>query len=93
VDKTPATTQPNVHDETLIDWFLSLDPGERLAELESRLAFFASVRRDDHLQLRSNTRAPRVLPLRALIDEKKALGREKDLAVVNLLETVLRRSQ
>jgi precorrin-2 methylase len=35
----------------------------------------------------------RVLPLRALIDEKKALGREKDLAVVKLLEAVLSRSQ
>jgi hypothetical protein len=43
VDKTPATTQPNVHDETLIDWFLSLDPSQRLAELESRLALFASA--------------------------------------------------
>jgi hypothetical protein len=35
------------HDETLLDWFLSLDPGQRLAELESRLIFFNSVRWND----------------------------------------------
>jgi hypothetical protein len=35
----------------------------------------------------------KVLPLAALIEEKKALGREKDLAVVRLLESVLRRSR
>jgi hypothetical protein len=34
-------------DETLLDWFLALDPAQRLAELESRLAFFNSARRDD----------------------------------------------
>jgi hypothetical protein len=35
----PAAEQlGKVHDETLIDWFLSLDPGERLAELDSRPA-------------------------------------------------------
>jgi hypothetical protein len=33
----------------------------------------------------------RVLPLEDLIAEKKALGRDKDLAVVGLLEAVLRR--
>jgi hypothetical protein len=27
-------------DKTLIDWFLSLSPEQRLAELESRIAFF-----------------------------------------------------
>jgi len=35
--RAPSDT---IHDETLIDWFLSLEPIERLAELESRLAFF-----------------------------------------------------
>jgi hypothetical protein len=35
----------------------------------------------------------RVLGIEALIDEKKALGRDKDLAVVRLLEAVLRRSR
>jgi len=34
------------HDEKPIDWFLSLQPEERLAELESRLSFFQSARRD-----------------------------------------------
>lgn len=33
----------------------------------------------------------RVLGIEALIEEKKALGRDKDLAVVRLLEAVLRR--
>jgi hypothetical protein len=35
--------------------------------------------------------AIRVLPLEALLEEKKALGRDKDLAVVKLLESVLKR--
>ncbi|HET8697858.1 MAG TPA: hypothetical protein VFO94_10255 [Gammaproteobacteria bacterium] len=34
------------HDETLIDWSLSLSPAERLAELESRIAFFYAARGD-----------------------------------------------
>jgi hypothetical protein len=33
----------------------------------------------------------KVLPIEALISEKKALGRDKDLAVVRLLEAVLER--
>jgi hypothetical protein len=33
-------------DETLLDWFLSLHPGQRLDELESRLNFFNSVKRN-----------------------------------------------
>jgi hypothetical protein len=37
--------------------------------------------------------AIKVLPLKALIEEKKALGRDKDLAVVRLLEAVLARQQ
>lgn len=35
----------------------------------------------------------RVLGLEALIEEKKTLGRDKDLAVVRLLEAVLRRQR
>lgn len=35
----------------------------------------------------------KVLPLVALIEEKKTLGRDKDLAVVKLLEAVLARQQ
>jgi hypothetical protein len=43
-----AVPQPQTssHDATLIDWFLSLTPAQRLAELESRLAFINSVRLD-----------------------------------------------
>jgi hypothetical protein len=46
--KVPSGT---VHDESLLDWFLSLDPAERLAELESRLAFFNAARRDADTEL------------------------------------------
>jgi hypothetical protein len=35
------------HDVTLIDWFLSLPPAQRLAELESRIAFFQQARSSD----------------------------------------------
>lgn len=35
----------------------------------------------------------KVLPLLALIEEKKALGRDKDVAVLKLLEAVLARQQ
>ena len=41
---TPESQSDAVHDDTLIEWFLSLTPAERLAELESRLAFFDSAR-------------------------------------------------
>ena len=34
-------------DATLIEWFLSLSPEQRLAELESRIAFFQQARRSD----------------------------------------------
>ncbi len=45
------------------------------------------------LQMSVGDLSIKVLPLAALIDEKKTLGREKDLAVVRLLESVLRRSR
>ena len=35
------------YDPTLIDWFLSLTPEQRLAELESRIAFFEERRSAD----------------------------------------------
>jgi len=54
----PAGEQlESVHDASLIDWFLSLDPGERLAELESRLAFFNAARRNGNTQLPADTGA------------------------------------
>jgi hypothetical protein len=45
-----------IHDATLVDWFLSLEPAERLAELESRIAFFNSARPDDGAKLPQNPR-------------------------------------
>ena len=55
----PRTTQrDSEHDETLIEWFLSLTPAERLAELESRLAFFNQARRDGDRKLPANSRDP-----------------------------------
>ncbi|HUL80674.1 MAG TPA: hypothetical protein VL131_00945 [Gammaproteobacteria bacterium] len=53
----PQSPAETIHDETLIDWFLALEPIERLAELESRLAFFNAVRRDGDPKLPSNPRA------------------------------------
>jgi hypothetical protein len=55
---SPSQSQISTHDATLIDWFLSLQPSERLAELESRLAFFNSARQHVDAQLPPNTRAP-----------------------------------
>jgi hypothetical protein len=51
-----ATTHPAEVDETLIDWFLSLTPTERLAELESRLAFFHAARPDVNAELPADHR-------------------------------------
>lgn len=56
MDPSTAPGQ-DIHDATLIDWFLSLQPSERLAELESRLAFFNSVNSDDDAQLPQDSRA------------------------------------
>jgi hypothetical protein len=39
------------HDPSLIAWFVSLSPDERLAELESRVAFFHSLRSTHDAQL------------------------------------------
>ena len=49
----PHTREPSKqsHDESLIDWFLSLEPAERLAELESRLAFFNAARSHGNAKL------------------------------------------
>jgi hypothetical protein len=51
----PEVASDTIHDDTLIDWFLSLEPIERLAELESRLAFFKAVRRDGDTKLPPNS--------------------------------------
>jgi hypothetical protein len=55
----PRTAQrDSEHDETLIEWLLSLTPAERLAELESRVAFFTQARRDGDRKLPANSRDP-----------------------------------
>jgi hypothetical protein len=48
---TAAATQAEYCDESLLDWFLALDPGQRLAELESRVAFFNSARGSEDPEL------------------------------------------
>jgi len=50
-----ANNQVETHDETLLDWFLSLNPAQRLAELESRLAFFSSAHQSDDAELSPDT--------------------------------------
>jgi hypothetical protein len=59
LDMSPQPPSGTIHDDTLIDWFLSLEPLQRLAELESRVAFFNAARRDGDTELSSNIRAIR----------------------------------
>ena len=51
MDIAPKAASDSLHDETLVDWFLALEPIERLAELESRLEFFNTVRGDGNAKL------------------------------------------
>jgi hypothetical protein len=46
-----------VHADTLMDWLLSLQPAERIAVLESRLAFLAAARRHAESELPQDPRA------------------------------------
>jgi len=39
------------HDGSLVDWFSTLSPEQRLAELESRISFFHSLRLTDESEL------------------------------------------
>jgi hypothetical protein len=87
VNTEPKPASETVHDTTLIDWFLSLAPAERLAELESRVAFFNSAA----TRMTVGDLSILVLPLETLIEERKSLGRDKDRAVVRLLEAVAAR--
>jgi hypothetical protein len=57
MEPAPKAAFDAVHDETLVDWFLSLEPIERLAELESRLAFFNAAFRDGDAKLPPDTEA------------------------------------
>jgi hypothetical protein len=45
--ETTTGTSPSQVDESLLDWFFELTPDQRLAELESRVAFFKSARQND----------------------------------------------
>ena len=58
MDIAPKAASDTVHDETLIDWFLGLEPIERLAELESRLEFFNAVRGNDDAKLFPDPESP-----------------------------------
>jgi hypothetical protein len=59
MDSKPTPALETVHDASLIDWFLTLSPAQRLAELESRLAFFTAARsRNANPELPANTRNP-----------------------------------
>jgi hypothetical protein len=53
----PKAASDSLHDETLVDWFLGLQPIERLAELESRLEFFNAVHRGADTKLPPNSAA------------------------------------
>jgi hypothetical protein len=57
MNRAPKAASDTLHDETLIDWFLGLQPVERLAELESRLEFFNAVQRSVDTELSSDTSA------------------------------------
>ncbi len=45
------------HDPSLIRWFADLTPDQRLAELESRVAFLQTLRAGHDTQLSRNTRS------------------------------------
>jgi hypothetical protein len=46
------------HDGSLIDWFSTLSPEQRLAELESRISFFNSLRLINESELSRDSRTP-----------------------------------
>jgi len=47
------------HDGSLIDWFSTLSAEQRLAELESRVSFFLSLRLTDESKLSRDSRTPK----------------------------------
>ena len=49
------TPHREVHDESLLDWFLGLSVEQRLAELESRVAFLISIRVDELVRQKEAT--------------------------------------
>jgi hypothetical protein len=42
------------HDQSLVEWFATLSPDQRLAELDSRVAFLWSIRVDNDAKLSRN---------------------------------------
>jgi len=56
--KTPVQSASSAgHDRSLLEWFATLTPEQRLAELESRIGFFLSLRPQNESQLSRDTRA------------------------------------
>ncbi len=53
-----AKSPEAAHDDSLLDWFLSLTPEQRLAELQSRVAFFNSVKPDGDPELPADPGTP-----------------------------------
>ena len=48
---TPIESVPGTeHDRSLLEWFATLTPEQRLAELESRIGFFLSLRPNNESQ-------------------------------------------
>ena len=55
---TDLRTFDTLHDEGLLDWFLALDPAQRLAELQSRMDIFNALKTDGDPELPANTGTP-----------------------------------
>ncbi|MGY6555161.1 MAG: hypothetical protein ACXIUM_11650 [Wenzhouxiangella sp.] len=59
MDKSRAETGSTPeHDATLIAWFIQLSPDQRLAELESRVAFLHSLRSSHDAELSRDSGSP-----------------------------------
>jgi hypothetical protein len=57
-----ATHAAALHDKSLVEWFAMLTPEQRLAELESRVAFFWSLRHDYDAEFSRNTGSSQQAP-------------------------------
>lgn len=53
----PPVPTSAAHDASLIKWFESLSPDQRLAELESRVGFILSLRKQNESKLSRDRRA------------------------------------
>lgn len=56
--RTATVSSVTPEEAGLLDWFAALTPGERLAELESRVEFLRAARPDDSPQLSLFDRDP-----------------------------------